>query len=142
MPLQSPPDSDGPVENGQQEVGIRYKMQSGDSMRRGCNPEAEDQIFEMQVRICKAFANSTRLRMLDLLAKREHTVSDLQSALGITLPNVSQHLSILRAAGVVTTRRDGKQIYCSLTLPEVKEACQLIRNVLRAQLRNDRKLVV
>jgi ArsR family transcriptional regulator len=111
-------------------------------MPRACNPEAEEQIFEMQVRICKAFANSTRLRMLDLLAKREYTVSDLQSALGITLPNVSQHLSILKAAGVVTTRRDGKQIYCSLTLPEVKEACQLIRNVLRAQLRNGRKLVV
>jgi ArsR family transcriptional regulator len=111
-------------------------------MPKGCSPDAEEQIFEMQVRICKAFANATRLRMLDLLAKRELTVSDLQSALGITLPNVSQHLSILKAAGVVTTRRDGKQIYCSLTLPEVKEACQLIRNVLRAQLRNGRKLVV
>ena len=111
-------------------------------MRKGHSPEAEEQIFEMQVRICKAFANSTRLRMLDLLAKREYTVSDLQSALGITLPNVSQHLSVLKAAGIVTTRRDGKQIHCSLTLPEVKEACQLIRNVLRAQLRNGRKLVV
>jgi DNA-binding transcriptional ArsR family regulator len=111
-------------------------------MRKACSPDSEDQIFEMQVRICKAFANATRLRMLDLLAKREHTVSDFQVALGITLPNVSQHLAILKAAGVVTTRRDGKQMYCSLTLPEVKEACQLIRNVLRAQLRNGRKLVV
>jgi DNA-binding transcriptional ArsR family regulator len=111
-------------------------------MPRACKKEAEEQIFEMQVRICKAFANATRLRMLDLLAKREYQVSELQSALGITLPNVSQHLSILKAAGVVTTRRDGKQVYCSLTFPEVKEACQLIRDVLRAQLRNDRKLVV
>jgi len=59
------------IPNGQQDVAIRYKMQSGDSMRKGQNPEAEEQIFEMQVRICKAFANSTRLRMLDLLAKRE-----------------------------------------------------------------------
>ena len=104
--------------------------------------DGEEQVFEMQVRICKAFANSTRLRMLDLLAKGEYTVSDMQAALGITLPNVSQHLAILKAAGVVTTRRDGKQIYCSLTMKEVKEACQLIRNVLRAQLRNGRRLVV
>jgi ArsR family transcriptional regulator len=111
-------------------------------MPRACKPDAEEQVFDMQVRICKAFANSTRLRMLDLLAKREHTVSELHDALDITLPNVSQHLSILRGAGVVTTRRDGKQIYCSLTLPEVKQACQLIRDVLRAQLRNGRKLVV
>ncbi|MBZ5726237.1 MAG: metalloregulator ArsR/SmtB family transcription factor [Acidobacteriia bacterium] len=106
-------------------------------------PKSEsDQIYEMQVRICKAFANSTRLHMLDLLAKREHTVSDLQAALEISTPNVSQHLAILKAAGVVTTRRDGKQIYCSLTIPEVKQACQLIRDVLRAQVRNERKLVI
>lgn len=102
----------------------------------------DDQIYEMQVRICKAFANATRLRILDLLAKTEHTVSELQSELGITAANVSQHLSILKAAGVVSTRREGKQIYCSLTLPEVKQACQLIRNVLRAQVQNGRKLVI
>ena len=111
-------------------------------MPRGSKPDGDEQVFEMQARICKAFANSTRLRMLDLLAKREYTVSDLQAALGITLPNVSQHLSILKGAGVVLTRREGKQVYCSLTLPEVKEACQFIRNVLRAQLRKGRKLVV
>lgn len=104
--------------------------------------ELDDQVFDMQVRICKAFANATRLRMLDLLAKDELTVSDLQSALGIATPNVSQHLSILKSAGVVSTRRDGKQIYCSLALPEVKHACQLIREVLRAQVRNGRKLVI
>ena len=111
-------------------------------MPRSCDPGSDDQIFEMQVRICKAFANAVRLRMLDLLSKREYSVSELQSALGITLSNVSQHLSILKAAGVVITRREGKQIYCALALPEVKDACQLIRNVLRAQLRNGRKLVV
>ena len=69
-------------------------------------------------------------------------MSELQTALDISLSNVSQHLAILKAAGVVTTRRNGKQIYCFLTLPEVKQACQLIRDVLRAQLKNGRKLVV
>lgn len=111
-------------------------------MSKASDIEGEEKVFEMQVRICKAFANATRLRMLDLLSKRDYTVSDLQAALGITLSNVSQHLSILKSAGVVTTRRDGKQIYCSLALPEVKQACQLIRDVLRAQLRNGRRLVV
>jgi DNA-binding transcriptional ArsR family regulator len=111
-------------------------------MPRAAKNEFDDQVFEMQVRICKAFANGTRLRILDLLAKHELTVSDLQAALKITTPNVSQHLSILKGAGVVATRREGKQIYCSLALPEVKTACQLIRDVLRAQLRNGRKLVI
>lgn len=102
----------------------------------------DDRIYDMQVRICKSFANPTRLHILDLLAKREQTVSSLQAELGITAANVSQHLAILKGAGVVATRRDGKQIYCSLAIPEVKQACQLIRDVLRAQIRNERKLVV
>lgn len=111
-------------------------------MARACAPDSEDQVFEMQVRICKAFANATRLRMLDLLSKREYSVSDLQAELGNTAANLSQHLAVLKSAGVVSTRREGKQVFCSLTLPEVKDACQLIREVLRAQLRNRRKLVV
>lgn len=102
----------------------------------------DDRVYEMQTRICKAFANPARLRILDMLAKREHTVSDIQTALGISAPNVSQHLTILKGAGIVSTRRSGKQIHCSLAIPEVKEACQLIRDVLRAQIRNGRKLVI
>jgi DNA-binding transcriptional ArsR family regulator len=115
-------------------------MQLSEAMAKAPNRCADDQVYEMQVRICKSFANPTRLKMLDLLARREYSASDLQAELGITAPNVSQHLAILKAAGVVATRRDGKQIYCSLAIPEVKQACQLIRDVLRAQVRNGRKL--
>jgi ArsR family transcriptional regulator len=104
--------------------------------------DTDDQVYEMQVRICKAFANPTRLRMLDLLAKREYTVAELQSELEITTPNTSQHLSVLKAAGVVGTRREGKQIHCFLAIPEVKQACTLIRNVLKAQLDRGRRLAV
>ncbi len=111
-------------------------------MRKRARSEVDDRVYEMQVRICKAFANAARLHILDLLAKDEHTVSELQAELGITTANVSQHLAVLKAAGVVTTRRDGKLIYCSLAIPEVKQACQLIRNVLRAQIRNGRKLII
>ena len=111
-------------------------------MPKPAQKDTDDQVYEMQVRICKAFANTSRLRMLDLLSRREHTASEIQNELGLSAPNISQHLAILKAAGVVTTRRNGKQIFCSLTIPEVKQACGLIREVLRAQVRNGRKLVV
>ena len=117
-------------------------MQATEAMKKTAPAIDDDRVYEMQVRICKAFANPSRLRMLDLLAKREHSVSELQQALQITVPNVSQHLSILRNAGVVKTRREGKQIFCSLAIPEVKTACSLIREVLRAQVRNGRGLVI
>jgi ArsR family transcriptional regulator len=110
--------------------------------KRGKSGSWDTEILERQVRICKAFANSTRLVMLDLLGSREWPVSKLQQELGVSKPNLSQHLAVLKAAGVVVTRRDGKQVYCGLAMPEVKSACQLIRNMLRAQLRNGRKLMV
>ncbi|MGZ4827000.1 MAG: hypothetical protein ACXVY9_06495 [Terriglobales bacterium] len=43
---------------------------------------------------------------------------------------------------MIITRREGKHLHCSLAIPEVKQACHLIRNVLRTQLRNGRRLGV
>lgn len=99
-----------------------------------------DEIFERQAQICKAFAHPGRLRILDLLGKGERGVSDLQKELGVSKTNLSQQISILKSAGVVSTRRKGKQIYCSLAMPEVKQACQLIRGVLRAQIAASHRL--
>ena len=100
----------------------------------------DDEIFERQARICKAFAHASRLRILDLVSESERGVSDLQKELGISKTSISQQLSILKSAGVLRTRRDGKQIYCSLAIPEVKDACQLIRTVLRIQIADSRRL--
>ncbi len=100
----------------------------------------EDEIFERQARICKAFAHPGRLRILDLLSERERGLSDLQKQMGMSKAGMSQQIAILRAAGVLATRRDGKQIYCSLAIPEVKEACRLIRKVLIAQIADSNRL--
>src|SRR6266536_4111867 len=98
------------------------------------------EVFERQARICKAFANSTRLRMLDLLGKRDWPASELQEHLGISKANLSQHVAVLKGAGVVAARREGKTVFFSLAMPEVKSACQLIRGVLRAQIQSGQKL--
>jgi DNA-binding transcriptional ArsR family regulator len=100
------------------------------------------EVFERQARICKAFANSTRLRMLDLLGKSDWAASKLQKELGISKANLSQHIAVLKGAGIVAAHRQGKAVYFSLTMPEVKSACQLIRDVLRAQIRDGRRLSV
>jgi ArsR family transcriptional regulator len=100
----------------------------------------DSEIFERQAVICKAFAHPTRLHLLDLLGKGERGVGRLQDELGISKANMSQHLAILRSAGVVTTRRSGKQVYAALAIPEVKQACELIHQVLRTQIRKQRRL--
>ncbi|HEX9425786.1 MAG TPA: metalloregulator ArsR/SmtB family transcription factor [Pyrinomonadaceae bacterium] len=99
------------------------------------------EIFERQARICKAFAHPGRLQILDLLGQGERGSSELQESLGISKTSLSQHLSVLKSAGVLTTRREGKQIYCSLAMPEVKQACQLIRKVLEAHIADSHRLI-
>jgi DNA-binding transcriptional ArsR family regulator len=88
-------------------------------------------IYERQAQVCKAFANPTRIHILELLGRKERSVSELQGALGVSKANLSQHMAILRSAGTVVTRRKGKHVYCALAYPEVKQACLLIREVLR-----------
>lgn len=102
----------------------------------------EHEILERQVMICKAFANPIRLHILDLLGRRDWTAADLQEKLGISKANLSQHMTVLKAAGIILRRRDGKEVSFSLAMPEVKKACQLIQDVLRAQIRNGRKLTI
>jgi DNA-binding transcriptional ArsR family regulator len=102
----------------------------------------EAEVFERQARICKAFAHATRLQMLDFLGKRDWAAADLQERLGISKANLSQHVAILKAAGIVETRRRNGRVFCSLVMPEVKSACRLIRDVLRAQVRNGQRLSI
>lgn len=99
-------------------------------------------VFERQVMICKAFANSTRLRMLDLLGHRDWSAAELQQSLGVSKANLSQHVTVLRSAGVILRRRDGKQVFYSLAMPEVKQACHLIQHVLRAQIRKGQRVTI
>ena len=114
----------------------------GSTMKKGSKQwNVENEILERQVLICKAFANSTRLHILDLLGKRDWSAAEIQKELGISKANLSQHAMVLRSAGVVVRRREGKNVYFSLAMPEVKKACQLIQHVLRAQIRNGQRLV-
>jgi DNA-binding transcriptional ArsR family regulator len=75
-----------------------------------------------------------------MVAKRPCQVSELQQHLGISLANWSQHLAVLKAAGVVGTRRKGRYVQCYLAIPEVKAACALISDMLRAQVKNEQRL--
>jgi ArsR family transcriptional regulator len=99
------------------------------------------QTYEREANLCKAFANPTRLRLLALLESRDCWASELQEGLTISKANLSQHLSILRAAGLVQTRREGKQLHCRLAMPEVRKATAVLRAILKTQMRDNRRWV-
>jgi DNA-binding transcriptional ArsR family regulator len=67
-----------------------------------------------------AFANPTRLRILEHLGKvGDVSVNDLAAHLHMSQPRISWHLRMLRVGGVVRTRRDGRQVYCSLDVENI-----------------------
>jgi len=66
------------------------------------------------------FANPTRLRILERLGKAgEENVNDLAAHLHMSQPRISWHLRMLRVGGIIRTRREGRQVYCSLDLENI-----------------------
>ena len=79
----------------------------------------------------RALADPKRLCVLESLASGELSVGDLSTLVGCQVPNMSQHLAVLRSAGLVTTRREGSTVYYRLTDPRVIEAYRLIQTFAR-----------
>lgn len=85
-------------------------------------------------RVGKALANPVRLELLDLLAQAERSVEQLAEAAHTPLGNTSAQLQVLRAAGLVTSRRDGTRIYYRLAGDDVAALYAALREVARAHL--------
>lgn len=75
----------------------------------------------------KAMADETRQRIMNVLCCHWLCVGDVVEALGeVRQPTVSHHLSVLREAGLVHTRREGKQVFYTLNQEAVETCCGLI----------------
>ncbi len=81
--------------------------------------------------VARALGDPKRLCVLESLADGEASVGELASRVSCQVPNMSQHLAVLRSAGLVATRRDGNTVYYSLTDPRVIEAYQLLQAIAR-----------
>jgi DNA-binding transcriptional ArsR family regulator len=78
-----------------------------------------------------AFANPTRLRILERLAKvGEVNVNDLAEHMRMSQPRVSWHLRTLRLGGVIRTRRDGRQVYCSIDVENIRRYRERLDQIL------------
>ncbi len=96
-------------------------------------------MYERQADICNALSHPLRLYILDLLFSEELTSSQLLEVLGIPKANLSQHLSVLKDAGILKTRKSGSFQIISLAIPKIKDACQLVRCILMDRLEEEQK---
>jgi ArsR family transcriptional regulator len=93
-----------------------------------------DEITNLQAEVLKTLANPRRLEILHALAEGPIEVGRLAALIGASQPNVSQHLAIMRSAGIVEARRDGREVRYQLADPDVIVACGVMRSVLERRL--------
>jgi ArsR family transcriptional regulator len=93
-----------------------------------------EDITILQAEVLKTLASPRRLEIIHVLARGPIEVGRLADLIGASQPNVSQHLSVLRTAGIVDAERDGREVRYRLTDPDVTLACALMRGVLERRL--------
>ena len=94
----------------------------------------DHEVYERQAIICKAFANPTRLQLMEILTHGNRWAAELQEGLGISKANLSQHLAILRGRQIVLNRKEGNQVFYSLRNPVLVEVLDIMKRYCQSNL--------
>ena len=98
------------------------------------------EFYVLKAELCKSFADPRRQMLIDALRKGESTVGELARSLEIPQAVVSRHLAILRERGVASARREGTNVYYSLSDPKIGEACDMMHQILLDQIEKNKEL--
>ena len=98
------------------------------------------EVFQLQAELCKSLADPKRLMIIYELEAGPKSVGELADRLGLKQSNTSQHLAVLRKAGVITPDRQGNIVYYSLVTPKIAAACEIVRQVIGEQLQRNQSL--
>lgn len=99
--------------------------------------KAEEELGRLQAGFCKGMAHPTRIMTLKALGSGEKSVNELAKLVGVAQANASQHLTLLRQLGLLSTRREGTSIYYSVSDRRVIEACKLVRSCIEDRLKKE-----
>lgn len=101
----------------------------------------KNQFYFLHSDVCKTLANPKRQEILDNLRRKEMTVNELVEKTGISQANLSQHLAILRSKGIVGSRRDGVNIFYSISNTKIIKAFDLISEVLQESVKSQNETI-
>ena len=101
---------------------------------------ADKIIYKHHAKVCKALAHPLRIEVVDILQKGELCFSEILIKTGGLKSNLSQHLSVMVAAGILKIRKDSRCNFYSHTSPKVAKACSVMRAVLIGNLKQQQKL--
>ena len=98
-------------------------------------------LYQAKAEFFRSLGHPARIRVLELLADDDLPVHQLLSRIEIEPSNLSQQLSVLRQAGLVTQRREGGEVIYSLAVPEVRDLLLAARRILTAKHATGTQLV-
>jgi rhodanese-related sulfurtransferase/DNA-binding transcriptional ArsR family regulator len=101
----------------------------------------KEALFDGFAQVAKALSNGRRAEIVDVLANGERSVETLAKEVNQSIANTSQHLQILKNAGLVATRRNGTFVYYRLTSPEVVGFWRGLQGIARASRADIERLV-
>lgn len=91
-------------------------------------------LYQVKADFFKTLGHPARIRVLELLSEGEHAVSEMLPEVGVEAANLSQHLAVLRRAGLVVTRKEGATVFYSLTSPHIADLLAVARRILTGVL--------
>jgi len=100
------------------------------------------QRYAIHAAVFAALANPTRHELMHLLCEAPRTGSELAELLGVSRPNVSQHLAVLQREGLVKRSREDGRVLWEVIDPRLSEACALIDKILGRELAQSAHVLV
>lgn len=104
-------------------------------------PGFKQQLFTQIARIGRAVGNGHRLELLEYLSQGERTVEALARLAGLSVANTSQHLQVLRRAGLVNTRREGLYVYYRIAESDVDDLRRVLQQLAETRIVEVERLV-
>lgn len=101
----------------------------------------ENQLYIYHAEMCKVLSHPKRLELINLLRDKEMSARELGEKLGLTPPNLSQHLTMMKERRILISRKEGNVAYYRIANPRLLQAFDLLREILFEQIRQDAALI-
>ncbi len=98
-------------------------------------------LYQLKAEFIKTLGHPARIRILEVLAQGERSVSEMQPEVGLEASHLSQQLGVLRRAGVVVARKRGTSVNYSMASPDMAELMAVSRRVLTGMLNQQANLL-
>ncbi|MHC4288594.1 MAG: ArsR/SmtB family transcription factor [Planctomycetota bacterium] len=99
------------------------------------------QLYEKQAEIAKAMAHPVRVGVLEYVKDGEQCVCDIAEAVGTERSNLSKHLSMMVAAGVLISRKEGLKVFYRIKTPCVIRFLDCLKDCLKEQITEQQQLM-